>query len=131
MHQMHSPALPCSKNVKHGRLENDLNWTKSNTHTLGHSVGSLVVAVVQENDTTSMGISINKVHNGLIKYGTRLVDRTYTFRRCVHEYVCVYNGWCILMQFAQLLHFVSVSSCRLRAALHHLALTRYLAMRFS
>ena len=45
MHQMHSPALPCSKNVRHARLENDLNWTKSKTHTLGHSVGSLVVVL--------------------------------------------------------------------------------------
>ena len=129
---MHSPALPCSKNVKHARLENDLNWTKSKTHTLRTQCGFFSCGVVvQEKDTTSMGISINKVHNGLIKYGTRLVDRTYRFRRCVHEYVYVYNRWCILMQFAQLLHFVSVSSCRLRAALHHLALTRYPAMRFS
>ena len=36
---MHSPALPCSKNVKHARLENDLNWTKSKTHTLRTQCG--------------------------------------------------------------------------------------------
>ena len=36
---MHSPALPCSKNVKHARLENDLNWTKSKTYTLRTQCG--------------------------------------------------------------------------------------------
>ena len=34
-----SNALPCSKNVKHARLENDLNWTKSKTYTLRTQCG--------------------------------------------------------------------------------------------
>ena len=36
---MRCAALPCSKNVKNARLENDLNWTKSKTYTLRTQCG--------------------------------------------------------------------------------------------